>query len=105
MSRVPLMESSRPAFASVEPMLDHALLIAGAAVTQASTRTAVLAERMVHQREASFNDSLTALVQVFAAQDMAAAGQLHGSFHPRVAHAAAGKARSSLMKPGFTLAF
>ena len=99
------MEPSRPPIASVEPLLDHALLIAGAAVTQASTRTAVLAERMNHQHEASFSDSLTALVQVFARQDMAAAGQLHGSFHPRVAHAAAGKVRSSLMKPGFTLAF
>ncbi len=99
------MESSRPIIAPVEPLLDHAMLIAGAAVTQASTRTAVLAERMSHPREASFSDSLTALVQVFAGQDIAAAGELHGSFHPRVAHAAAGKVRSSLMKPGFTLAF
>jgi len=99
------MESSRPVTLPSEPLLDHALLIAGAAVTQASTRTAVLAERMAQQREASFNDSLSALIQVFAAQDAGAAGQLHGSFHPRVAHAAAGKAGSSLMKAGFTLAF
>ena len=99
------MEQPRSTIASVEPMLDHAMLIAGAAVTQASTRTAVLAERMAHQREVSFSDSLTALVLLFAGQDPAAAGQLHGSFHPRVANAAAGKVRSSLMKPGFTLAF
>ena len=85
-------------------MLDHALLIAGAAVTQASTRTAVLAERMAQQRQAHFDDSVGALVEVFAGRD-AAAAQLQGSFHPRIAHSAAGKVRSSLMKPGFTLAF
>jgi hypothetical protein len=92
--------------APAEPMLDHALLIAGVAVTQASTRTAVLAERMVRQHaETGFADSLKALVQVFTAEDATAAAQLQGSFHPRIAGAAAGKTRSSFMKPGFTLAF
>ncbi len=99
------MEPSRIAAAPNEPMLDHALLIAGAAVTQASTRTAVLAERMAQQRQAHFGDSVSALVEVFAGRDATAAAQLQGSFHPRIAHAAAGKVRSSLMKPGFTLAF
>jgi hypothetical protein len=99
------MEMNRPASALLEPSLDHALLVAGAAVTQASTRTAVLAERIGQQRQVSFGDSVTALVEVFAGRDAAAAAQLQGSFHPRIAHAAAGKARSRLMKPGFTLAF
>jgi hypothetical protein len=92
--------------APAEPILDHALLIAGVAVTQASTRTAMLAERMERERaEPGFADSLQALVQVFTGEDAAAAAQLQGSFHPGIAGAAAGKARSSFMKPGFTLAF
>jgi hypothetical protein len=88
-----------------EPGLDHALLIAGAAVSQASTSTALLAGRMARPQRARASDSLTALVQLFGEQDSAAAVELQGSFHPRIAHAAAGKARSRLMKPGFTLAF
>lgn len=99
------MDPNRIAAMPNELMLDHALLIAGAAVTQASTRTAVLAERMAQQRQAHFGDSVSALVEIFSGRDATAAAQLQGSFHPRVAHAAAGKVRSSLMKPGFTLAF
>jgi hypothetical protein len=90
---------------SPEPGLDHALLIAGAAVSQASTSTAQLAGRMARPQRARAGDSLAALVQVFGGQDAGAAAELQGSFHPRIAHASAGKARSRLMKPGFTLAF
>ena len=88
-----------------EPALDHALLIAGAAVSQASTSTAQLAGRMARPQRMPAADSLSALVQVFGGEDAGAASELHGSFHPRIAHASAGKARSRLMKPGFTLAF
>jgi hypothetical protein len=94
----------KPLFPS-EPGLDHALLIAGAAVSQAATSTAQLAGRMARPQRAPAGDSLSALVQVFAGADAGAASELHGSFHPRIAHASAGKARSRLMKPGFTLAF
>jgi hypothetical protein len=90
---------------SPEPGLDHALLIAGAAISQASSSTALLADRLARPRHAQPTDSLTALVQLFVAQDNRGAIQLNGSFHPRIAHASAGKARSRLMKPGFTLAF
>jgi hypothetical protein len=85
--------------------LDHALLIAGAAVSQASSSTAQLAGRMARPQRERAGDSLAALVQVFGGQDAGAASELQGSFHPRIAHASAGKARSRLMKPGFTLAF
>lgn len=85
--------------------LDHALLIAGAAVHQASTSTAQLAGRMARPQHSPATDSLSALVQVFGGADAGAASALHGSFHPRIALASAGKARSRLMKPGFTLAF
>lgn len=92
-------------FLQPEPCLDHALLIAGAAVSQASTSTAQLAGRMARPQRARAGDSLAALVRVFGEQDPAAAAELQGSFHPRIAQASAGKARSRLMKPGFTLAF
>ncbi|WP_454886418.1 hypothetical protein [Sphingomonas oryzagri] len=85
--------------------LDHALLIAGAAVSQASSSTAQLAGRMARPQRERAGDSLAALVQVFGGQDASAASELRGSFHPRIALASAGKARSRLMKPGFTLAF
>lgn len=88
-----------------EHSLDHALLIAGAAVSQASSSTAQLAGRMARPQRERAGDSLAALVQVFGGQDAGAASELQGSFHPRIAHASAGKARSRLMKPGFTLAF
>ncbi|MBA2932792.1 hypothetical protein HZF05_01660 [Sphingomonas sp. CGMCC 1.13654] len=88
-----------------EPALDHALLIAGAAVSQAATSTAQLAGRMARPERKLATDNLSALVQVFGGADAGAANALNGSFHPRVAHASAGKARSRLMKPGFTLAF
>ncbi len=85
------MEKIRPG--PPEPPLDHALLVAGAAVSQASTRTALVAERMARQRRVRFGDSLTALVQVFASHDAAAADELDGSFHPRVAGRTTGKPR------------
>jgi hypothetical protein len=85
--------------------LDHALLIAGVAVSQASTSTAVLAERMAQQPHPAVGDSLGALVEMFVGRDAGAASELRGSFHPRLARASAGKARSRLMKAGFTLAF
>jgi len=88
-----------------EPSLDHALLIAGMAVSQASTSTAQLAGRMAQPQPAPARDSLSALVQGFGDRDASAATELQGSFHPRIAHASAGKARSRLMKPRFTLAF
>jgi homoserine kinase len=88
-----------------EPVLDHALLIAGAAVSQASSSTAILADRLARPQRDQAGDSLTALVQLLAEQDAGAVAELSGSFHPRIAHASAGKARSRLMKPGFTLAF
>jgi hypothetical protein len=92
-------------FYPAEPTLDHALLIAGAAVSQAATRTATIAQRMGREARAPGGDSLQALVQVFGDGNAEAARSLQGSFHPRIAHASAGKARSRLMKPGFTLAF
>ena len=96
------MDPKRPAS---EPLLDHALLIAGIAVSQASTSTATLAERMDRQQDSTAGDSLGALAEIFARHGVAAVDGLHGSFHPRLAHASAGKARSRLMKAGFTLAF
>jgi hypothetical protein len=83
---------SDPISAPFEPTLDHALLIAGAAVNQASTPTAELAGRLARQ-------------QVQSADHGQAARVSHGSFHPRIARATAGKASSTFMKPGFTLAF
>jgi hypothetical protein len=97
-----LMDTKRP---SAELPLDHALLIAGVAVSQASTSTAMLAERMAQQPRPPVGDSLGALVELFVDRDAGAAEELHGSFHPRLASASAGRARTRLMKAGFTLAF
>ena len=65
--------------------LDHALLVAGAAVSQASSSTALLAQRITRQRRQRFDTSLAALIEVFATHDAAAADALDGSFHPHVA--------------------
>jgi hypothetical protein len=94
-----------PPMLSVDPSMDHALLIAGVAVSQAATATAMLATRIALHRRTDHGDALTALVRMFAGHDAGAAQALHGSFHPRVAQGCADKARSRLMKPGFTLAF
>jgi hypothetical protein len=94
-----------PSVLSADPSVDHALLIAGAAVNQAATVTAVLATRIAQARRTDRGDALTALVRIFAGQDAGAAQMLLGSFHPRVAHGCADMARSRMMKPGFTLAF
>ncbi|WBO23061.1 hypothetical protein [Sphingomonas abietis] len=98
-------EPMTPISLSTEPLLDHALLIAGVAVSQASTSTAVLAERIAQQPRQPLGDSLGALVELFAGCDAGAGHALHGSFHPRIAQASAGKTPSRLMKAGFTLAF
>jgi hypothetical protein len=90
---------------STDPSVDHALLIAGAAVSQAATATAMLATRIAQQRHADHGDALTALVRIFAGQDAGAAQVLRGSFHPRIAQAFAEKARPDMMKTGLTLAF
>jgi len=65
--------------------LDHALLVAGAAVSQASSPTALLAQRIARHRRQRFDDSLSALIEVFATHDAAAVDALDGSFHPHVA--------------------
>jgi hypothetical protein len=86
--------------------LDHALLVAGAAISQASSATAVLAARIARRpQQSGSRDMVTDLVGLLATSAGAGASQAHGSFHPRVAKASAGKARSRLMKAGFTLAF
>ena len=85
---------------------DIAMLLAGLAAEQASGRTAAAAG------QASIGappprDARRALIALFTgASDWVLASQaLGGSFHPRIACAAAGKAGSTLMKPGFTFAF
>lgn len=83
-----------PAFsliAATDPSVDQALLIAGAAVSQAATTTAMLATRIAQARRVDHGDALTALVRMFASQDASAAQVLRGSFHPRVAQAARGR--------------
>ncbi len=72
---------------AVDTSLDHALLVAGAAVSQASSPTAMLAQRIARQHREQHDDSLTALVGLFATQEAGAAGSLDGSFHPHVARA------------------
>lgn len=82
---------------------DHALLVASAAVRQASTRTAQAASRLMVAESSS--DPVTALVRVFRHGDAGTAARaLGGSFHPPVA-AATVPASSTNMKPAFTLAF
>jgi hypothetical protein len=77
------MDPIRPI--TTDTALDHALLVAGAAVSQASSPTALLAQRIARQRRPRFDDSLAALVELFATHDAGAADALDGSFHPRVA--------------------
>ena len=81
------MDMIRP-FAT-DTALDHALLVAGAAVSQASTPTALLAQHIARQRRPRFDNSLAALVELFATHDGGAADALDGSFHPQVARASA----------------
>lgn len=83
---------------------DHAPLVAAAAVTQAATRTAMLAERMRRHRPA-FADSHAALVAMFASGDSVATSVLEGSFHPRVASTLAGNGRARSVNTVFTFAF
>lgn len=64
---------------------DHALLVAGAAVSQASTPTALLALRIAQHSRPRFENSLAALVGVFATPEAGAGDALDGSFHPHVA--------------------
>ena len=85
---------------------DVGVLLAGLAAEQARTPTAMTAARSC----AGVHDAINvrgALVLLFTGgEDWMRAGQaLAGSFHPRIAGAAAGKAGSTLMKPGFTFAF
>lgn len=88
-----------------EPLADHAMLVAGAAINQASTPTALLAGRLDRMGVPQAAESPLGLVQVFASHPRPSEIDTRGSFHPRIARASAGKARSRLMKPGFTLAF
>lgn len=83
-----------------------AQLVAGVAGAQAAGPTAAAAMRMRPACTAP-GDVAGALALLFAHRGewRAATAQLGGSFHPRVAAAAAGKARSTLMKAGFTFAF
>jgi hypothetical protein len=90
---------------SPESTFDHALLVAGAAVNQASTPTAELAGRIARRQVPPVGDGSVALTGLFAAAGGHANDATQGSFHPRIARATAGKAPSTLMKPGFTLAF
>lgn len=79
------------------------MLVAGAAVRQAGTYTATLAERIRLPR--AEGDMPSALVATFVADDLHAAAWLGGSFHPRVARSGRDRAASTLMKTAFTLAF
>ncbi len=80
------MDEFRPNTA--DAAFDHALLVAGAAVSQAASPTALLAQRIARQRRRRFDTSLAALIEVFATHDAEAADALDGSFHPHVARAA-----------------
>jgi hypothetical protein len=80
------MDTIRPI--PVDTAFDHALLVAGAAVSQASSSTALLAQRIARQRRQRFDNSLAALIELFATHDAAAADALDGSFHPHVARTA-----------------
>jgi len=81
------MDPIRPvlATASTDAGYDHALLVAGAAVSQASSPTALLAQRIARQSRPRFDNSLAALVGVFATPEAGAGDSLDGSFHPHVA--------------------
>ena len=84
---------------------DVALLLASLAAEQASSPTATVAVRAAGSGRAS-GDYGTVVALFTGASDWAAATHaLGGSFHPRIALAAAGKAGATLMKPGFTFAF
>jgi len=85
---------------------DARLLLGALAAQQASRPTAALAAR-IGATPPPPADARRALVALFSGEGdwSAAALMLGGSFHPRVAAAAAGKAGSTLMKPGFTFAF
>jgi len=85
------MDSIRYSFADTS--LDHALLVAGAAVSQASSPTARLAQQIARRHRPRFESSLGALVEVFAARDAGAADALEGSFHPQVARTPSERAR------------
>ena len=60
------------------------MLVANAAIAQASSPTALLAQRIERQRRSRASQSLDALSRLFAAQD-AGGDAIDGSFHPRVA--------------------
>lgn len=98
------MDQTRKFTGIAAPATDHAPLVAAAAVTQAATRTAMLAERMRRHRPA-FADSHAALVAIFAGDDAVAASVLQGSFHPRVAATLAGHSRARSVNTVFTFAF
>jgi len=85
------MNPIRPMAPDTAP--DHALLVAGAAVSQASSPTAVLAQRIAQQNRPRFDSSLAALVGMFATPEAGAGEALDGSFHPRVARLPGGRAR------------
>ena len=63
---------------------DHAVLVARAAIAQASSPTALLAQRIERQRRARSDHSLDALSRLFAVQE-AGGDAIDGSFHPRIA--------------------
>jgi hypothetical protein len=75
---------------AADPAPDHAVLVANAALSQAASPTAMLAQRLIRQRRQRFDTALVALVGLFSAHDRtSAADVLDGSFHPRVARRAA----------------
>jgi hypothetical protein len=92
--------------AAALPAADACMLLAPLAAEQAMLPTAIAAARLAGLSPAPV-DRRRALVALFSGSgDWAiAAASLGGSFHPRIATAAAGKAGSTLMKPGFTFAF
>ena len=95
------MDLSRPIVASgTDRMLDHRMLIAAAAVTQAGTPTARLAARI--DARAQEPDRGRALIVTFLGIDPVSGPRtLRGSFHPGVAR----PVPSTSMKSGFTVAF
>jgi hypothetical protein len=95
------VDLARPIVATgAERQLDHRMLIAAAAVTQAGTRTARLAARI--DTGVQDTDCARALVVTFLGTDPVAGPRtLAGSFHPDIADALT----FTSMKNGFTVAF
>lgn len=91
---------------AVRAPLDYPMLVASIAGRQSASRTAMLAARLAPVRGAGVAHASALAALILEDRNWsAAAAALGGSFHPGVARWAAGKARSTNMKPAFTFAF